>query len=96
MVLALDHDRVPTSPIHVMSVTRRLAGHGDDDPPDLLATEQAQAIAGLSARNRPLIPRLTGRRAAFLHGDSLHADRLVDEADREGAGPSSRSPPAEA
>jgi Putative transposase len=35
-------------------------------------------------RDRPQIPRPTGRRAAFLDGYSLHADRLVDEADREG------------
>jgi hypothetical protein len=65
-------------------VTRRLAGHGDDDPPDLLATEQAQAVAGLPARDRARIPRPTGRRSAFLDGYSLHADRLVDEADRDG------------
>ena len=56
----------------------------DDDPPDLLATEQAKAVAGLPARDRPPIPTPTGRRAAFLDGYSLRADRLVDEADREG------------
>ncbi|MBC8068527.1 MAG: transposase [Deltaproteobacteria bacterium] len=60
------------------------ARRGRVHPPDLLATEQAQAVAGLPARDRPPIPRPTGRRAAFLDGYSLHADRLVDEADRDG------------
>jgi hypothetical protein len=62
-------------------VTRRLPGHSDDDPPDLLATEQAQAVVGLPARDLAPIPRPTGRRSVFLDGYSLHADRLVDAAD---------------
>jgi hypothetical protein len=65
-------------------ITRYLAARGDDDPLDLLATEQAQTVAGLPARDRASMPKSTGRRSAFLDGYSLHADRLVDEADRDG------------
>jgi Putative transposase len=72
-----------TRAIHRL-ITRYLAARGDDGPLDLLATEQAQAVAGLPARDRASIPKSTGRRSAFLDGYSLHADRLVDEADRDG------------
>jgi hypothetical protein len=55
-----------------------------DDPLDLLATEQAQTAAGLPARDVASMPTSKARRSEFLDGYSLHADRLVDEADRDG------------
>jgi hypothetical protein len=64
-------------------VERRRAGHGDDDPADLLATEQAEAVAGSPLHGRAPRPRSTSHRSAFLDGYSLHADRLVDENDRD-------------
>jgi Putative transposase len=64
-------------------VERRVADHDDDAPPDLLAAEQADAVAhmptlGDAAQQSP------GRRSASLAGYSLHADRLVDADDRDG------------
>ena len=64
-------------------VQRRLALHGDDAPPDLLTSEQAEAVASLPFAGRAAFPR-PGRRSAFLDGYSLHADRLVNAEDREG------------
>jgi hypothetical protein len=64
-------------------VQRRLALEGDDAPPDLLASEQAEAVASLPVAGRGSVPR-PGRRSAFLDGYSLHADRLIDAEDREG------------
>ena len=64
-------------------VERHLASRGDDPPPDLLASEQARAIADSPSRGRAPFPKPTGRRAAFLDGYSLHADRLVDTDDRD-------------
>ena len=64
-------------------VQRRLALEGDDAPPDLLASEQAEAVASLPVAGRGAVPR-PGRRSAFLDGYSLHADRLIDAEDREG------------
>jgi hypothetical protein len=64
-------------------VERHLAQRGDDDPPDLLASEQAAAIATAPFSGRSAVPK-PGHRSAFLDGYSLHADRLVDAHDREG------------
>jgi len=64
-------------------VQRYLALHGDDAPPDLLAAEQAVAVASLPFAGRAAFPR-PGHRSAFLEGYSLHADRLIDAEDREG------------
>ena len=64
-------------------VERRLADRGDDDPPDLLASEHAQSVTNSSSRGRaPLLK--PGSRSAFLDGYSLHADRLIDADDRDG------------
>jgi hypothetical protein len=65
-------------------VERRLAQGSDDEPPDLLASEQAQAIAGPPLPNRRPGPRSTSRRSAFLDGYSLHADHFIDANDRDG------------
>jgi hypothetical protein len=65
-------------------VERHLAQRGDDEPLDLLAAEQAQAITALSWPDRAPPPKLTSHRSAFLDGYSLHADRLIDANDREG------------
>jgi ribosomal protein S27E len=65
-------------------VERHRASRGDDPPPDLLASEQARAVADSPSRGRAPFPRPTGRRSAFLDGYSLHADRLVDTDDRDG------------
>jgi len=43
-----------------------------------------QTVAGLSARDVASMPTSKARRSAFLDRYSLHADRLVDEADRDG------------
>ena len=64
-------------------VQRRLALEGDDAPPDLLASEHAEAVASLPGAGRGAVPR-PGHRSAFLDGYSLHADRLIDAEDREG------------
>ncbi len=64
-------------------VERRRADRGDDDPPDLLATEQAASFVALPSQNRA-IPPTSGRRTAFQGGYSLHADRLIDADDRNG------------
>jgi hypothetical protein len=64
-------------------VERHLAQRGDDDHPDLLASEQAAAIATAPFSGRSAVPKL-GHRSAFLDGYSLHADRLIDDHDREG------------
>lgn len=56
-------------------VERHLAQRSDDEPLDLLAAEQAQAITALPWPDQPPPPRLTSRRSAFLDGYSLHADR---------------------
>jgi hypothetical protein len=65
-------------------VERRLAQGSDDEPPDLLASEQAQAIAGPPLPHRAPGPRSTSRRSAFLDGYSLHADHFIDANDRDG------------
>ena len=65
-------------------VERHRASRSDDSPPDLLASEQARAIADSPSRGRAPFPKPTGRRSAFLDGYSLHADRLVDTDDRDG------------
>ena len=64
-------------------VQRRLALHGDDAPPDLLAAEQAESVASPPFAGRAAFPT-AGHRSAFLDGYSLHSDRLVDAEDREG------------
>jgi hypothetical protein len=64
-------------------VERRLAQFGDDDPADLLASEQAAAIATAPFSGRSAAPK-PGHRSAFLDGYSLHADRYIDEHDRAG------------
>ena len=63
-------------------VERRLA-QSDDDLPDLLAAEQAAAVATSPSPGRVAPPK-PGRRSAFLDGYSLHAERLVDANDRDG------------
>jgi hypothetical protein len=65
-------------------VERRLAQRGDDEPPDLLVSEQAQAVAGPPLPDRAPLPSSTSRRSAFLEGYSLHADHLIDANDRDG------------
>jgi hypothetical protein len=62
---------------------RHLAHHDDDVPTDLLASEQADALARTPAFGGVASPS-PGRRSAFLAGYSLHADRLVDADDRDG------------
>jgi hypothetical protein len=64
-------------------VERHLAQRGDDEPVDLLAAEQAQAITALPWPAPPSPPKPTSHRAAFLDGYSLHADRFIDANDRE-------------
>jgi hypothetical protein len=64
-------------------IEHRVAQRGDDEPPDLLAAEQAEAVATSPSRGGAGMPK-PGRRAAFLDGYSLHADRYVDANDREG------------
>jgi hypothetical protein len=64
-------------------VERRLADRGDDESPDLLASEQAAGV--VPPPSMDLATRLkSGRRSAFLDGYSLHADRLVEADDRDG------------
>ena len=68
------------------AIHRLVEGHlarrsGDDDPPELLASEQARAVATPPVPGRALLPP-PGRRCAFLEGYSLHAERLVDAATR--------------
>ena len=70
------------------AIHRLVEGHlarrsGDDDPPELLASEQARAVATPPVPGRALLPP-PGRRCAFLEGYSLHAERLVDADDRDG------------
>jgi Putative transposase/Transposase zinc-binding domain len=65
-------------------VERYLAQRGDDEPLDLLAAEQAQAIATLPWPDRAPSPSPTSHRSAFLDDYSLHANRLIDANDREG------------
>ena len=62
---------------------RRLDDLGNDTPVDLLASEQAEAVARMPSFGDTPRPT-TGRRSAFLAGYSLHADRLVDADDRDG------------
>ena len=66
-------------------VERHLAHRGDDadDPPELLASEQARAVAALPSSGRAS-PPTPGRRCAFLDGYSLHAERIVNADDRSG------------
>ena len=64
-------------------VERRLADRGDDDPPDLLASEHAQSVTNSPSRGRAPLPK-PGSRFAFLDGYSLHADRFIDANDRDG------------
>jgi hypothetical protein len=64
-------------------VERRLAQRGDDESPDLLASEQVQAIEPPLPGRAPL-PSSINRRSAFLEGYSLHADHLIDANDRDG------------
>jgi hypothetical protein len=52
-------------------------------PPDLRASEQAQAIEPPLPGRAPL-PSSINRRSAFLEGYSLHADHLIDANDRDG------------
>jgi hypothetical protein len=65
-------------------IERHLAQRGDDEPLDLLAAEQAQAITALPWPDRAPPPKPTSHRSAFLDGYSLYADRLIDANDREG------------
>lgn len=52
-------------------VERRLAQRGDDEPSDLMASEQAQVIAGPPLPDRAPLPSSTSRRSAFLEGWKL-------------------------
>jgi hypothetical protein len=64
-------------------LVERHLSHRGDDVPDLLASEQAEAVAGPPFAGRAAVPK-PGHRSAFLDGYSLHADRLVDAEDRDG------------
>jgi hypothetical protein len=72
-------------------VERHLAQRGDDEPLDLLAAEQAQAITALPWPDRPPPPKPTSRRSAFLDGYSLHADRFIRARGRASAHGASRA-----
>jgi len=68
-------------------IQRRLASQTSDEPPDLLATEQARSLeATRFPSSAPWGPsdELPHRRCAFLYGYSLHAERLIESDDRKG------------
>ncbi len=64
-------------------LVERHLSHRGDDVPDLLASEQSEAVASPPFAGRAAFPK-PGHRSAFLDGYSLHADRLVDADDRDG------------
>jgi hypothetical protein len=74
----------------VRRVARLIAGRdadpAADDEPDPLANARAEAVQlPMPLGERPALPTRTARhRCAFIDGFSLHADSVVDAADRSG------------
>jgi len=66
-------------------IRRRLEPVTPDEPPDVLATEQARSLEGARfPTDFGQTEEPSHRRCAFFYGYSLHAERFINSDDREG------------